>query len=93
MFFSIFRLRKTVLAVFVGLAFCLFILISGFVSACNDLDKNADLYVLEKLSNLLNLSQDEKVISSKSEKSVSKSEQDLSEISFNLPINFYIKNE
>ncbi|MBQ5847705.1 MAG: hypothetical protein IIW49_02155, partial [Treponema sp.] len=57
-----------------------------------DLDKDADLYVLEKLSNLLNLSQDEKVISSKSEKSVSKSEQDLSEISFNLPINFYIKN-
>ena len=56
-----------------------------------DLDKNADLYVLEKLSNLFNLTQDEKV-SSKNEKSVSKSEQDLSELSFNLPINFYIKN-
>ena len=46
MFFSIFRLRKTVLAVFVGLVFCLIILISGFVSACNDLDKNA--YTFDK---------------------------------------------
>lgn len=44
MFFSIFRLRKSALALFIGLACCLFILISGFVSACRDLDKNADTF-------------------------------------------------
>ncbi len=44
MFFATFKLKRAVIAVFVCFTVCIFLLISGFISSCDDISKNADTF-------------------------------------------------